>query len=178
MREGQKRNAARTLRRNSTDVERLMWRLLRDRRFAGVKFRRQVPIGPYVADFASIEHRVAVEVDGGQHGGASDERRDVFLAARGWRVLRFWNNDVLQNRNGVLEHLLHVTREPSPQPSPAARERGLTEFAARILSPAVLFPSPPRGRGCRTSDSAASPRDGLPTLLHPPPLNKPLKHQA
>jgi very-short-patch-repair endonuclease len=124
MREGQKRNAARTLRRNSTDVERLMWRLLRDRRFAGVKFRRQVPIGPYVADFASIEQRVAVEVDGGQHGGASDQRRDAFLATRGWRVLRFWNNDVLQNRNGVLEHLLHVTQEPSPQPSPASAGEG------------------------------------------------------
>jgi very-short-patch-repair endonuclease len=114
VREGQKRGAARTLRRNSTDVERLMWRLLRDRRFAGIKFRRQVPIGPYIADFASIQHRLAVEVDGGQHGGASDERRDAFLAARGWRVVRFWNNDVLQNRNGVLERLLDVTGAPSP----------------------------------------------------------------
>src|SRR3954454_19440496 len=114
MREGQKRDSARTLRRNSTDVERLMWRLLRDRRFAGIKFRRQVAIGPYIADFASIQHQIAVEVDGGQHGGASDERRDVFLAARGWRVIRFWNNDVLQNRSGVLERLLQVTKGPSP----------------------------------------------------------------
>jgi very-short-patch-repair endonuclease len=67
MREGQKRDSARVLRRNSTDVERLMRRLLRDRRLAGVKFRRQVPIGPYVADLASIQHRLAIEVDGGQH---------------------------------------------------------------------------------------------------------------
>jgi very-short-patch-repair endonuclease len=89
MREGQKRDAARVLRRNSTDVERLMWRLLRDRRFAGVKFRRQVPIGPFIADFACTQHRLAVELDGGQHGSASDERRDAFLAARGWRVIRF-----------------------------------------------------------------------------------------
>jgi very-short-patch-repair endonuclease len=91
-----------------------MWRLLRDRRLASIKFRRQVPIGPYIADFASIQHRIAVEVDGGQHGGASDERRDVFLTARGWRVVRFWNNDVLLNRNGVLERLLDITKGPSP----------------------------------------------------------------
>jgi very-short-patch-repair endonuclease len=124
VREGQKRDTARRLRRNSTDVERVMWRLLRDRRLAGVKFRRQVPIGPYVADFASIEHRLAVELDGGQHGDASDQRRDGFLVGRGWRVIRFWNNDVLQNRNGVLEHLLHVTQEPSPRPSPARAGEG------------------------------------------------------
>jgi len=124
VREGQKRDAARRLRCSSTDVERLMWRLLRDRRFAGIKFRRQVPIGPYVADFASIERRLAVEVDGGQHGKTSDERRDAFLAARGWCVIRFWNNDVLQNRSGVLDHLLHVTKEPSPQPSPASAGEG------------------------------------------------------
>ena len=124
MRKGQKRDAARALRRNSTDVERVMWGLLRDRRFAGMKFRRQVPIGPYIADFASIEQRLAVEADGGQHGGASDERRDAFLAKRGWRVVRFWNSDVLQNRNGVLEHLLHLTKAPSPPPSPANAGEG------------------------------------------------------
>src|ERR1041385_5917801 len=108
MREGQKRDAARALRRDSTDVERLMWRLLRDRRFAGVKFRRQVPIGPYIADFASTQHRLVIELDGGHHGGASDERRDAFFAIRGWRVIRFWNNEVFQNHNDVLEHLLLV----------------------------------------------------------------------
>lgn len=124
MRDGQKRDAARRLRRNSTDVERVMWRLLRDRRLAGIKFRRQVPIGPYIADFASIPHRVVVELDGGQHGGPSDGRRDMFLGTRGWRVIRFWNNDVLQNRGGVLEHLLDVTQEPSPQPSPANAGEG------------------------------------------------------
>jgi very-short-patch-repair endonuclease len=134
MRDGQKRDTARTLRRNSTDVERRMWRLLRDRRFAGVKFRRQVPIGPYIADFASIQHRLAVEVDGGQHGCPADQRRDLFLAARGWRVIRFWNNDVLKNRNGVLEHLLNVTQEPSPQPSPASAGEG----AHRACRPAFV----------------------------------------
>jgi very-short-patch-repair endonuclease len=116
MRDGQKRDAARVLRRNSTDVEQTMWRLLRDRRFVGVKFRRQVPIGPYVADFASIQHRLIVELDGGQHADRiSDARRDAFLVDQGWRVVRFWNNEVIENRNGVLERLLHFVAEgPSP----------------------------------------------------------------
>jgi very-short-patch-repair endonuclease len=106
MREGQKRDAARALRRNATDVERLMWRLLRDRRLNGIKFRRQVPIGPFVADFASIEHHLVVELDGSQHAESlSDVKRDAFLRAGGWHVLRFWNNDVMQNRNGVLERI-------------------------------------------------------------------------
>jgi very-short-patch-repair endonuclease len=109
MRDGQKRDAARTLRRNLTDAERKMWRLLRDRRLAGVKFRRQVPIGPFVANFASVEHGLVVELDGGQHAeSAYDAQRDRFLAGEGWRVVRFWNNDVMQNSEGVLEMLLQA----------------------------------------------------------------------
>jgi very-short-patch-repair endonuclease len=104
VREGQKRDVARALRRSATDVERIMWRLLRDRRLNGIKFRRQVPIGPFVADFASIEHRLVVELDGGQHAeSVGDIRRDAYLAAEGWRVLRFWNNEAMSNREGVLE---------------------------------------------------------------------------
>jgi very-short-patch-repair endonuclease len=81
-----------------------MWRLLRDRRLGGVKFRRQVPIGPFIADFASIGHRLVVELDGGQHADSeTDVRCDRFLKADGWRVVRFWNNDVMGNREGVLE---------------------------------------------------------------------------
>jgi very-short-patch-repair endonuclease len=107
MREGQKRNRARQFRLNSTDVERVLWRLLRDRRLNGTKFRRQVPIGPYIVDFAAIQHHLVVELDGGQHAdNVRDKRRDAFLTAEGWRVLRFWNNEVLQNRNGVLENIL------------------------------------------------------------------------
>jgi very-short-patch-repair endonuclease len=106
MRQGQKRDSARALRRNATGAERTIWRLLRDRRLGGIKFRRQVPIGPFVADFAAIEYRLVVELDGGQHADShSDARRDAFLAAEGWYVLRFWNNDVMQNRNGVLERI-------------------------------------------------------------------------
>ena len=109
MRGGQKRDTARTLRRNATDAERIMWRLLRDRRLSGIKFRRQVPIGPFVADFASIERRLVVELDGGQHSdNSADASRDAFLAANGWRVLRFWNNDVMQNRAGVLETIVRA----------------------------------------------------------------------
>ena len=103
MREGQKRDFARALRRNATEAERIMWRLLRDRRFGGVKFRRQLPIGPFIADFAAIEHRLVVELDGGQHAESeTDVRRDRFLKAHGWRVVRFWNNEVMGNREGVL----------------------------------------------------------------------------
>jgi 2-isopropylmalate synthase len=102
----QKRDVARALRRNSTDAERIIWRLLRDRRLDGVKFRRQVPIGPFVADFASVEHRLVVELDGGQHAESkSDALRDSFLAANGWRVVRFWNNEVMRNREGVWESI-------------------------------------------------------------------------
>jgi very-short-patch-repair endonuclease len=126
MRDGQKRDFARGLRRNATEAERIMWRLLRDRRFAGVKFRRQVPVGPFIADFASIEHRLVVELDGGQHAdSASDVRRDRFLKEEGWRVLRVWNNEVMRNREGVLEAIhdaLALTRPLRGHPLPQAGE--------------------------------------------------------
>ena len=79
---------------------------VRDRRFAGVKFRRQAPIGPYVADFACPAHRLVVELDGGQHAErASDRRRDAYLAEQGWRVLRIWNAEVAENPNAVLARI-------------------------------------------------------------------------
>jgi very-short-patch-repair endonuclease len=103
MRNGQKRDQARALRREPTKVERRMWRLLRDRRFGGVKFRRQAPIGPYIADFACAAHHLIVELDGSQHAGsAADRRRDAYLAHEGWRVLRVWNDEVVENPNAVL----------------------------------------------------------------------------
>jgi very-short-patch-repair endonuclease len=75
----------------------------------GIKFRRQVPIGPFVADFASVEYYIVVEVDGSQHAESqADAERDAFLAANGWRVLRFWNNEVTRNRAGILERILEV----------------------------------------------------------------------
>ena len=102
MRDGQKRDLARALRRSGTGVEQMLWRRLRDRRLARLKFRRQVPIGPYVADFACAELRLVVELDGGQHSNARDARRDAFLMAQGWRILRFWNNEAAENPEGVL----------------------------------------------------------------------------
>lgn len=94
---------ARQLRRASTDTERALWRLLRDRRLGGAKFRRQQPLGPYIVDFVCLAARLVVEADGGQHAGcASDAVRDAWLASQGFRVLRFWNNEVLRNAEGVL----------------------------------------------------------------------------
>jgi very-short-patch-repair endonuclease len=103
MRNGQKLRQARALRREPTEVETTMWRLLRDRRLGGIKFRRQYPLGPFIADFACPSDRIVVELDGSQHAeNASDRRRDADLASQGWRVLRFWNAEVVENPNAVL----------------------------------------------------------------------------
>jgi very-short-patch-repair endonuclease len=123
--------AARGLRSRMTNAERKLWFALKDRRFEAFKFRRQVPIGPYVADFLCFESRLIVEVDGGQHAeSARDVERDNWLAQNAFRVVRFWNNDVLQNLEGVLASLaaeLNKTRHPtsrlrSTPPSPARGE--------------------------------------------------------
>jgi adenine-specific DNA-methyltransferase len=104
---------ARNLRRNQTEVERQLWQLLRDRRLEGFKFRRQHPIGPYFADFACIAGRLVVEADGGQHldQAAYDRMRTRFLEASGFRVIRFWNHEVLQARDAVLGEVLRVLGE-------------------------------------------------------------------
>jgi very-short-patch-repair endonuclease len=98
---------ARHLRKNATDAEALIWSLLRDRRFEGKKFRRQVAMGPYVLDFYCHEARLCIELDGSGHMDESrsqhDENRTEYLEAADIRVLRFWNNDVLQRTEAVLE---------------------------------------------------------------------------
>jgi len=121
MRQGQKRDRARELRRDMTDAERRLWRCLRLRQLDGFRFRRQVPVGPYIADFACLEASLLVEVDGGQHDGSEgDPVRDAFLRRHGFRVLRFWNNEVLADPEGVCEVILHRLAEgPPPRPSPA-----------------------------------------------------------
>ncbi len=103
-------DTARELRRNQTDAEALLWSKLRSRRLAGHKFRRQVPVGPFVVDFACTEMGLAVEIDGGQHAGATgkDEKRTGFLERRGYRVIRFWNHEVLSETEAVLARLLEV----------------------------------------------------------------------
>lgn len=101
---------ARTLRKNATDPERLLWSRLRRRQVADFKFRRQRPFGPYVCDFICLEARVVVELDGSQHVDqkAYDEQRDEFFRSYGLRVLRFWNGDVLSNTEGVLETIFEA----------------------------------------------------------------------
>jgi very-short-patch-repair endonuclease len=102
---------ARALRNNSTEAERRLWVLLRDRQLAGFKFRRQHPIGPFVVDFACTKHRLVVEADGGQHvESKEDERRTASLEQAGWRVIRFWNHEILSNSAGVLQAIVQALR--------------------------------------------------------------------
>ena len=126
MRNGQKRDFARGLRQTMTDAEQTLWYHLRGRRLPGWKFRRQFPVGRYIADFACPEARTIIELDGGQHNGSiRDEDRDSFLRAEGFTVLRFWNNDVLTDTDAVLQAIAHaLTGLPSPQPSPASGRGG------------------------------------------------------
>jgi len=94
------------MRRQPTNAEAVMWHLLRDRRFARFKFRRQVPFQNFILDFVCFESRILVEIDGSQHiENLHDQERDAVLAREGFRVIRYWNNDVLQRRTAVLEDL-------------------------------------------------------------------------
>jgi very-short-patch-repair endonuclease len=102
---------ARAMRREPTEPERLLWARLRDRRLGGHKFRRRHPIGAFVADFACLECRLIVEADGAQHVESEyDAYRSEWLRAQGWRVIRFRNNEVRENPNGVAEAILLVLR--------------------------------------------------------------------
>jgi len=118
---------ARTLRRRSTRTEWVLWLELRDRRLGGFKFARQQPIGRYYVDFVCRERRLIVEVDGGQHAdNAADQIRGAYLTTLGYRVLRVWNNDVLENIEGVLGMLkseLEAAPHPVPLPVNGERER-------------------------------------------------------
>jgi very-short-patch-repair endonuclease len=100
---------ARELRQKQTDAERVLWARLRNEQIEGVKFRRQQPIGPYIVDFAGFKRKLVIEIDGGQHNREElrgrDEARTKWLEERGYQVLRFWNNDVLMNMEGVLERI-------------------------------------------------------------------------
>jgi very-short-patch-repair endonuclease len=123
------RNHARRLRRDQTDAERTLWKALRSRQFDGLKFRRQHPVGPYIVDFCCLHLKLAVELDGGQHASQTeaDDRRSHGLAQAGYRVLRFWNHEVLMNLEGVLHHIAESIT-PSPQPSPRGRGRKAPTF--------------------------------------------------
>lgn len=116
---------AKALRGDQTDAEQRLWYRLRGGRFLGLKFKRQHPVGPYIVDFICLAHRLVVEADGGQHVDRGQDRaRDAFLAERGLRVLRFWNDDILKDTESVLEAIrLAVGEAPSPlTPLPQADE--------------------------------------------------------
>jgi very-short-patch-repair endonuclease len=117
---------ARSFRQNPTDAERKLWQHLRKLPLGSSHIRRQATIGPFFADFACHTNRIVIEIDGGQHAdNTADLARTAYLNAQGYRVLRFWNNDVLDNIDGVIETIISVfrTAPPTPDPSPP-RERG------------------------------------------------------
>jgi very-short-patch-repair endonuclease len=131
------RSNARALRRNSIDAERILWSELRDHRLGGAGFRRQVPIESYVADFVCHSAKLVIELDGGQHFSDEAERKDAVrsavIEAKGFRVLRFSNHDIMTNRTGVLETIaaaiatraptLTLPRKRGREQSPLARKQ-------------------------------------------------------
>jgi len=114
---------SRQLRRNMTDAERLLWRALRKEQAGGYKFRRQHPLGRFILDFVCLDTKLIIEVDGGQHSEQAeyDQARAIWLEEQGFRVLRFWNNDVLSNTEAVTQTIwqaLFSGGQPPSQPSP------------------------------------------------------------
>ena len=136
---------ARELRHGQTDAEALLWSRLRSRQIGGHKFRRQHPIGSYVADFACIESGLVIELDGGQHGAADamvfDEKRAGQMSDLGFRTLRFWNNDVLLQTQAVLEKILQFAGTLTPTLS---RKRAREQEG---LDASIQFPLPHAGEG-------------------------------
>jgi very-short-patch-repair endonuclease len=134
---------AKALRKHSTDAEKLLWRYLRAKQLGGVKFRRQQPIGKYIVDFVCFSHKLVIELDGGQHAQLHERRkdryRDAWLKDQGFKVLRFWNSDVLGNIEGV---------SPSPNPSHQGQCHQLKECMPFVvsLSNHVTDPSTSSGR--------------------------------
>ena len=167
--------AARKLRRTSTDVERRLWHRIRDKQIEGFRFRRQRPVGRFIVDFICLDARLIVELDGGQHAEnvAHDKKRSAFLESLGYRVLRFWNNEVIENMDGVLERLreaLLLTRLDPTLTLPLAGEgtdlAGVEVVAANEIDRAsaevvAIAPSPAKrgkaGMGVRTNKIAIPP---------------------
>ena len=106
---------AKKLRINSTDTEKYLWKYLRGKQLTGFKFRRQHPVGKYIVDFVNLERKIIIEVDGGQHSeNKKDKLRDKWLKEKGYEVLRFWDNEVFTNVEGVLEVIRENILSPSP----------------------------------------------------------------
>jgi crossover junction endodeoxyribonuclease RuvC len=134
---------ARALRRRSTEAEKLVWQTLRSHQ-AGAKFRRQQPIEGYVVDFVSFEHRLIIEIDGGQHADADEYEtaRTRYLEANGFRILRFWNSDVMANAEGVFERIVEeLRRSPLPlreRKGPVAQRREGEGFVKPRWTPLIV----------------------------------------
>ena len=174
---------ARSLRRVPTEAENRLWYYLRDRRFQGAKFRRQVPIGPYVVDFLCVSASLIVEADGGQHADRAgyDEERTRFLEAKGYRVVRFWNNDVMGNIEGVMQAIaMALTPDPSPggrgeQKSPFSLGRRVGDEGMGCENPTLTpDPSPASGRGeqCTLTPGPSPKGEGRIATLTPDPSPK------
>ena len=120
-------NKARALRHRETETEQIIWSWLRDNKIDGVKFRRQQPVGKFIVDFVSFEKKLVIEIDGGQHSfelnKTEDEARKQWLESQGFRVIRFWNNEVSSNLEGVILQIEETLRgHPHPDPLPSKGE--------------------------------------------------------
>ncbi len=121
------RDNAKRLRREMTDAERRLWKHLRAGRLEGFKFRRQHPVPPYVLDFCCVEVGLAIELDGSQHSEARDASRSRYLESQGWRIVRFWDNDVLNKTDAVVEAIWNILSRPTLSPTPLPEGEGLKQ---------------------------------------------------
>ncbi|MCC2113717.1 MAG: precorrin-8X methylmutase [Hyphomicrobiales bacterium] len=165
------RNRAKTLRTNQTEAEQNLWFELRDRRLQGFKFRRQVPIGHFIVDFLCSEKKLIVEVDGGQHAEKVDAERDKWLNDEGYRIVRYWNNDVLGNPEGVLEDILANLQDTteSPQEALSPGGRGLGEGGSIKSNSGLAYERDPEAiyRQSFATVRAEARLDHLPVDLQP-----------
>ena len=182
---------ARRMRREKTSAERKLWRLLRELNRRGLQFRQQAPIGPYIADFAEHSAKLVLEVDGGQHGeeaiARSDGERTRWLELQGYQVIRFWNDDVLRNTQGVMTAVLaslgilqdrdepcsasSQERDPIPSTLVGEGQGGGESLKPAVGSPPTPNPSPQGGGGRRVEVGPGNPQSGR--WESPPPLTRP-----
>jgi very-short-patch-repair endonuclease len=118
---------ARSLRRSMTDAEHALWSVLRAARFDGIKFRRQHPIPPYIADFCCLAAALVIELDGSQHDEPTDRTRTAFIEGQGFRVLRFWDHDALLHTEAVADAIWNAVATPPLSPTPLPAGEGLSE---------------------------------------------------
>ncbi len=130
---------AKSLRSHQTEAEQRLWYHLRAHRFMGMKFKRQKPVGRYIVDFICVERQLIIEVDGEQHAEQAGyyQQRDAWLSGQGFMVLRFWNNEVMQQLEGVLEQI-RLALSPGPSPTSGRGKQGKCGF---------ISPLPPAGEG-------------------------------